>query len=302
MAKKQSTSAWKNLFCGGVAGGVEILINYPTEFVKTQLQLYGKDSKIVKFHGPLDVIKATIKKHPLGFYQGLWPVFFGSIPKAAVRFWANGEAKALFRDKNGKLSFTGSLLSGLAAGVTESIFVVTPMETIKTKLIHDTGRANPKYKSSLHGIRTMIVDDGIGAIYKGCGPTTARQGTNQMVRFSIMDFIKTQRRLYKKNPNYVFPLHEILIYGAICGFISVYVTMPLDVVKTRMQGLDRIKYTNSMDCAIKVVKTDGPLGLWKGATPRLARVAVSTSIIFTVYEETMKIMDPSLYTPKVEVL
>jgi len=279
------------------------LINYPTEFVKTQLQLYGKDAKLVKFNGPIDVIKATIKNRgPLGFYQGLMPVFFGSIPKAAIRFWANGVAKNALRDKNGKLSFLGSLGAGLSAGVTESVLVVTPMETIKTKLIHDQGLKNPQYKGSLHGIRTMIIKDGIGAIYKGVVPTTARQGTNQMIRFTIMDTLKQQRRNYLKNQNYDFPLYEILLYGAICGFISVYATMPIDVVKTKMQGLNRAMYTGSFNCFTQIIKHDGIFGLWKGTTPRLARVAVSTSIIFTVYEATMKIMDPSLYQPVTKTL
>jgi len=296
MAKKQSKSAWKNLFCGGIAGGVEVLINYPTEFVKTQLQLYGKDAKVVRFHTPIDVIKSTLKtKGPTGFYQGMWPVFFGSIPKASVRFAANGQAKAWLRDENGKLSFAGSLAAGLFSGVSESIIAVTPMETIKTKLIHDQGMAKPRFKGSFHGIKTMIMEDGIASIYKGLGPTTTKQGANQMVRFSLMDTFKGKRRTMVGDPNYVFPLYEILVFGAIAGFISVYATMPFDVVKTKMQGLESTQYKNSFDCGMKVVKSDGITGLWKGATPRIARVAVSTSIIFTTYEATMKFMDPELY-------
>lgn len=296
MAKKQSSSAWKNLFCGGVAGGVEVLCNFPTEFVKTQLQLYGKDAKVVKFHSPADVIKHTLKHEgPTGFYKGLWPVFFGSIPKAAIRFGANGKAKEWLRDENGKLSFFGSLGAGLFAGVSESVFAVTPMETIKTKLIHDAGMAKPRYKNSLHGIRTMIMEDGIMGIYKGLAPTTTKQGANQMVRFTLMDTIKKWRRTQVDDPKYVFPLYEILLMSAVTGFISVYATMPFDVVKTRMQGLEATKYKSSLDCCAQIAKTDGILGLWKGTTPRLARVAVSTSIIFTTYEATMRIVDPSLY-------
>lgn len=293
MSKTQSKSAWKNLFCGGVAGGVEVCINYPTEFVKTQLQLYGKDAKVAKFNTPMDVVKTTLKeKGPLGLYRGLMPLFFGSIPKAAVRFGANAKAKELLRDENGKLSFGSTILAGLAAGVSESILAVTPMETIKTKLIHDQGLAQPRYRNAIHGIKTMLAEEGIRGIYAGLAATTMKQGCNQMVRFTVYDTIKTQVKDYKGDQNYKFGLVETFGYGAVAGFISVYATMPFDVVKTRMQGLEATKYKNTLDCAMQVVKNDGVVGLWKGTTPRLARVALSTSIIFTVYEQVMGMIGP----------
>lgn len=293
MAKTKSDKAWKNLFCGGVAGGVEVCINYPTEFVKTQLQLYGKDAAVAKFNGPMDVIKLTMReKGPLGFYKGLAPLFVGSIPKAAIRFGANEKAKKLLRDENGKLTFGRTLLAGLSAGISESLLAVTPMETIKTKLIHDQGLEKPRFNGAIHGIKTIIAEEGFMGIYRGALATTMKQGCNQMVRFGVFDTIKEQVRQRNNDPNYAFSLFETLGYGACAGFISVYATMPFDVVKTRMQGLGASKYKNTLDCAMTVIKNDGVSGLWKGTTPRLARVAVSTSIIFTVYEQVMGMIGP----------
>jgi solute carrier family 25 citrate transporter 1 len=64
--------------------------------------------------------------------------------------------------------------------------------------------------------------------------------------------------------------------GAVSGIVTVYTTMPLDVIKTKMQGL-RAKelYKGSSDCAWKIFKNEGVLAFWKGATPRLARLSVS---------------------------
>jgi hypothetical protein len=39
------------------------------------------------------------------------------------------------------------------AGVSEAIFAVTPMETLKVKFINDQTSANPKYKGFFHGIQ-----------------------------------------------------------------------------------------------------------------------------------------------------
>ena len=45
------------MIAGGVTGGIEICITYPTEYVKTQLQL---DEKVGKYKGIADCAKQTV--------------------------------------------------------------------------------------------------------------------------------------------------------------------------------------------------------------------------------------------------
>lgn len=75
-----------------------------------------------------------------------------------------------------------------------------------------------------------------------------------------------------------------LIAGGIAGAASVYGNTPIDVIKTKMQGLDAKNYKNSFDCAIKIVKNDGLTGLYKGTVPRLSRVVLDVAITFTLYD------------------
>ena len=86
---------------------------------------------------------------------------------------------AKLRDENGKLSTMNTLLSGLGAGVAEAIVAVTPMDTIKTKLIHDQLSRSPserRYKGFFHGVRTIIHEQGVGGVYKGLTATIMKQG------------------------------------------------------------------------------------------------------------------------------
>ena len=48
----------KGTIVGGITGGLEICITYPTEYVKTQLQL---DEKVGKYKDMTDFVKQTIK-------------------------------------------------------------------------------------------------------------------------------------------------------------------------------------------------------------------------------------------------
>jgi solute carrier family 25 citrate transporter 1 len=49
-----SNTFLKGIVAGGITGGIEICITYPTEYVKTQLQL---DEKVGKYKGIVDCTK-----------------------------------------------------------------------------------------------------------------------------------------------------------------------------------------------------------------------------------------------------
>ena len=71
---------------GGIAGGVEVTISFPTEYVKTQLQLDDKRGEYKKYRGILDCGRKTVQSYGItGLYRGLSVLLAGSIPKAAVR-------------------------------------------------------------------------------------------------------------------------------------------------------------------------------------------------------------------------
>eukprot|EP01006_Ploeotia_vitrea_P037856 TRINITY_DN66181_c4_g4_i1.p1 TRINITY_DN66181_c4_g4~~TRINITY_DN66181_c4_g4_i1.p1 ORF type:complete len:301 (+),score=159.15 TRINITY_DN66181_c4_g4_i1:290-1192(+) len=293
MSKTQSKKAWKNLVSGGTAGAIEATIMYPTEFVKTQLQLEARAVKTggqPRYSGVFDCARKTVaERGVLGLYRGLSTLVIGSIPKAAVRFAAFNQFKQLLADENGKLSSLRTMAAGMGAGMSEAVIAVTPMETVKTKLIHDQNSANPKYRGLAHGVRTIVAEEGIGGVYRGLAPTMFKQGLNQATRFTIYNFLKSNLLSYTQQKD--LQLYQSLACGSFAGFVSVYVTMPLDVVKTRMQGLEASKYRGSVHCFSSIVKNEGVLALWKGTTPRLGRVCFSGGIIFAAYEQVMGVLN-----------
>ncbi|KAI9261538.1 mitochondrial carrier domain-containing protein [Phascolomyces articulosus] len=279
-----------SLISGTVAGGVEGVITYPTEYVKTQLQLQagGKlQPGEYRFKGPIDCLVTTFKQRGFfAIYTGVGALAIGNAAKAGVRFLTYDQIANQLRDKDGKLSGVRSLLAGLGAGMTEAALVVTPSETIKTKLIHDRNSQTPKYKGLVHGTKTILQEEGFSGIYRGVGPVMARQGANSAVRFSCYSTFRQWLQNYRGQGEAPLPSAYTFAAGAMAGIVTVYTTMPLDVVKTRMQSLEaRQLYKNSVDCLIKVVKANGVLSLWKGTTPRLARLIFSGGIVFTVYEQ-----------------
>ncbi|KAL7753377.1 hypothetical protein RI367_001152 [Sorochytrium milnesiophthora] len=280
---KPKDKKWHSFVAGATAGSVEITVLYPAEYAKTQLQLPGS-----KFKGPVDVIRQTVGADGVrSLYNGLAPMIIGTAAKSAVRFLAYDTYRALLSDRDNKLSKTGLLLAGLMAGMTEAVLVVTPTEMLKTKMIHYQTTGVPK--GAVECIATVLRTDGVLGLWQGVVPTMMRQGANSFFRFGTYSQAKeliTERygTSVASHPATTFAL------GMVAGTITVYGTMPLDVLKTKMQSLSARQYSSSWQCIKSTVKTGGITALWSGATPRLSRLMFSGAIVFTVYEEVMKVL------------
>ena len=76
--------------------------------------------------------------------------------------------------------------------------------------------------------------------------------------------------------------------GAIAGATGATAVYPIDLVKTRMQNqrtgsyIGELMYTNSFDCFKKVVRHEGPGGLYRGLGPQILGVAPEKAIKLTV--------------------
>jgi len=281
-----SSSPLKAILAGGIAGGIEISITYPTEYTKTIMQLYEKES----LKGPIQVVRDTVKTNGIsGIYRGLTCLLYFSIPKSAVRFWGFETAKGFLQDERGHMDTKANLLAGLAAGTLEAVTVVTPMETIKVKLIHDQLSPNPQYRGFFHGVTSIAKAQGLAGCYKGLVPTILKQGSNQMIRFAV--FFELKKRMLGDDPTKKFSVAQSMFAGGVAGAASVFGNTPVDVVKTRMQGLDAHKYKGTWDCIVHIMKNEGVKGFYKGTTPRLGRVCLDVAITMTLYTQIMAMLD-----------
>lgn len=205
-------------------------------------------------------------------YKGLTPMVIGNGLKAGVRFLSFDTLKNLFRSSDGTLSKSGALLAGLGCGVIEGSLVVTPTETIKTRLIVDSNSKTPQFRGMMHGISSIWQSEGLKGIYRGIVPVTMRQGANSTVRMTSYSLMRQSAENYYKGTK--VPTYATFGIGMVAGIITVYSTMPVDVVKTRLQS-GKSKYSGTWHCFKDIVKNEGVFALWKGTTPRLARLMVS---------------------------
>jgi len=279
---KKPSHAGKAVVAGGISGAVEICCTYPIEFTKTVAQLSTKNVTA------MEVVKDTLRTRGFfGLYKGLDSMVYFATPKAAIRFSGFEAASNAMRSADGSPMFGGatSFLAGLVAGALEAIIVTTPQETIKIKLIDDqfkTQETGPRFKGFFHGVKTIVSEEGFAGIYHGLSPTILKVATAQATRFGVYMYIPAD---YRKTPL------GSACSGAFAGGFSVIIFQGLDVIKSRMQGLDAAKYTSSIHCLKELIANEGIMALYKGVGPRMTRVCCEVAITMTLYGEVVKLLD-----------
>lgn len=145
-------------------------------------------------------------------------------------------------------------------------------------------------KGFLSAVPIIARERGLRGFFAGFVPTTARQSANSATRFSSYTFLKQLAESYTA-PGEKLGTVGTFATGGVAGLITVYVTQPLDTIKTRMQSIDaRAAYGNSFRCAALIFKNEGVFTFWSGALPRLARLVLSGGIVFTMYEKTIDML------------
>ncbi|KAL8741782.1 MAG: hypothetical protein Q9190_005653 [Brigantiaea leucoxantha] len=213
----------------------------------------------------------------------------------AIRFTSYEWYKQLLADRRtGVVSGQGTFFAGLAAGITEAVCVVTPMEVVKIRLqAQHHSMADPldipKYRNAAHASYTLIREEGIGALYRGVSLTALRQGTNQAVNFSA--YAQFKQWLQDSQPNYhdkELPAYQTMVIGLVSGAMGPLSNAPIDTIKTRLQKTPaepgQSAWSRVTVIGRDMFKQEGFHAFYKGITPRIMRVAPGQGVTFTVYE------------------
>ncbi|OTB01362.1 hypothetical protein M426DRAFT_64230 [Hypoxylon sp. CI-4A] len=305
---KPPPTAAVNLIAGGGAGMMEALVCHPLDTIKVRMQLSRRARQPgAPKRGFIRTGSEIVRREtPLGLYKGLGAVLTGIVPKMAIRFTSFESYKQMLANAETQtISGRGTFAAGLAAGVTEAVAVVTPMEVVKIRLqAQHHSMADPldvpKYRNAAHALYTVVKEEGFGALYRGVSLTALRQGSNQAVNFTAYTYFKeVLLRWEQRKADAVdrtggaavvasLPSWQTTIIGLVSGAMGPLSNAPIDTIKTRLQktpaeeGVSAFKRISSI--AGEMFKQEGFHAFYKGITPRIMRVAPGQAVTFTVYE------------------
>ncbi|XP_067316435.1 solute carrier family 25 member 55a isoform X2 [Pseudorasbora parva] len=235
-------------------------------------------------------------------------------PEKAIKLAANDFFRHhLSKDGRG-LSVFKEMLAGCAAGMCQ-VIITTPMEMLKIQM-QDAGRLAAQQRkpgiippnrlattnavlsrsynvvpntssraiSATQIARDLLHTQGIQGLYKGLGATLMRD-----VPFSIVYFplFANLNKLGKPSPEDTAPFYWSFISGCVAGSTAAVAVNPCDVVKTRLQSLNKganeETYNGIIDCFSKILKREGPSAFLKGAACRALVIAPLFGIVQVMY-------------------
>lgn len=284
---------------GGLSGMMATCVVQPIDTVKVRIQILGEGKKGSVSTNPLTVGRQILSQEGVGsLYRGLDA---GLVRQATYSTTRLGVYSYLFertKRQQGSVSFGQKLAISSIAGFTGAL-VGTPADLALVRFQADAtlppaDRRN--YKHVGDAFVRIVREEGFFSLWKGSTPTIIRALALNMMMLTSNDEIKEGltrlRGLAKPDQTCV------LTASAISGFLSSFVSLPFDNIKTKMQKQKplpdgTLQYKSFIDCFSKTVKNEGVSGLWIGFFPTYyIRIAPHIMITLIVQDYLTKLFAP----------
>jgi len=229
--KRMVAQLLTSMTAGGIARITSVCILHPFDVIKTRLQYQRNyNPEMISYQNWITAIPQIVKQEGWRtFYKGIGVRLAYIFPSAAFNFTIFEQCRTACkkREDNWKIPLT------IAFGVaTRCVLTLsrTPFDVVKQELQID-GTHILKRKKSLFSILSLIKNErGSVGFFSGMPVTIARD-----LVFSSSYFLSYELvRILQENGEY----HQNIKYalaGGFAGFFSTIVSLPLDVLKTRIQ-------------------------------------------------------------------
>ncbi|GAA0144035.1 secondary carrier transporter [Lithospermum erythrorhizon] len=147
------------------------------------------------------------------------------------------------------------------------------------------------YKSVVDAITQMSKSEGIASLWRGSSLTVNRAmlvTASQLASYDQIKEIILEKGIMKDG----LGTHVTASFAA--GFVAAVVSNPVDVIKTRVMNMKvepemAPPYNGALDCALKSIRAEGPMALYKGFIPTISRQGPFTVVLFVTLEQVRKL-------------
>ncbi|CAI5525080.1 unnamed protein product [Closterium sp. Naga37s-1] len=306
-APHHENAAWKGFVEGGVASMVAGVATHPLDLLKVRMQLLGEGSAKAAAGatgapgGALRVAAEVVRENGVkGLFTGVSATMMRQILYSATRMGIYDILKHKMEEQPhmapGGLPMYKKVGAGLVSGAIGAA-VGNPADMAMVRMQAD-GRLpleqRRNYKGALDAIARIRREEGAAALWRGCGPTVYRAMAVTAGQLATYDQAKESLIAggYMKEG---LGAHTVAAFTA--AIFASLASNPFDVVKTRLMNMRKPEgggpapYSSPLDCAMKTIKLEGPLALYKGLIPTIVRQGPFSLILFVTLEQMKKIME-----------
>jgi solute carrier family 25 oxoglutarate transporter 11 len=250
----------------------------PVDIVKVRLQVRGEAGN--KNLSPFDVVKELKAEAGIkGFYRGLDSALVRQATYTTTRFGVYLNVSQYMQNhlpegqKN--ISFGQKCIASLLAGGIGA-FVGNPADLALIRMQTDSTLPPDQrrhYKNVVDALTRIVREEGILELWKGVGPTMVRAMALNLGMLGPYDQAKEMLSKVMGDS-----LVTNLSASACAGFLAAFLSLPFDNIKTKLQRMKKqpdgtYPYRGMMDCAMKTIAKEGPLGFYTGFPTYYVRIA-----------------------------
>ncbi|KAK9678859.1 hypothetical protein RND81_11G237400 [Saponaria officinalis] len=302
---------------GGIASIVAGCSTHPLDLLKVRMQLQGESSPApaaahsvrpalafqsgphsIHLPGPTPPkaglvsvgIKIVKQEGVAALYSGVSATVLRQTLYSTTRMGLYDILKQKWTDPtSGNMPLMKKITAGLIAGGIGAA-VGNPADVAMVRMQAD-GRLpadqRRNYKSVGDAIKTMVRSEGVTSLWRGSSLTVNRAMVVTASQLASYDQIKetvVEKGIMKDG----LGTHVTASFAA--GFVAAVASNPVDVIKTRVMNMKEGAYSGAIDCFLKTVKAEGPMALYKGFIPTIARQGPFTVVLFVTLEQVRKLL------------
>jgi len=287
----------KDFLAGGIAAAISKTAVAPIERVKLLLQVQHVSKQIAadkQYKGIIDCFVRIPKEQGfLSFWRGNMANVIRYFPTQALNFAFKDKYKQVFLGGVDKRTqfwryFLGNLASGGAAGATSLCFVY-PLDFARTRLAADVGKGagvgGREFNGLINCLGKIFKSDGLLGLYRGFSVSV--QGII-IYRAAYFGFYDTTKGMLKTDAKHT-PLVVSWMIAQTVTIISGIISYPFDTVRRRMmmqsgRAKTDMLYKNTLDCWLKIGRTEGASAFFKGALSNVIR-GTGGAFVLVLYDE-----------------
>ncbi|KAG5226618.1 Energy production and conversion [Salix suchowensis] len=148
------------------------------------------------------------------------------------------------------------------------------------------------YKSVVDALSQMSKQEGVASLWRGSSLTVNRA---MIVTASQLASYDQAKEMILEKGLLSDGIGTHVAASFVAGFVASVASNPIDVIKTRVMNMKvepgvEPPYKGALDCAVKTVKAEGPMALYKGFIPTISRQGPFTVVLFVTLEQVRKLL------------
>lgn len=311
---------------GGIASIVAGCSTHPLDLIKVRMQLQGEpqpqipnlrpaslafpnggggahsitiphpSSSPLPRPGPIAVGAQILRSEgPKALFSGVSATVLRQTLYSTTRMGLYDMIKTRWSNDGSSLPVHKKIAAGLIAGGIGAA-VGNPADVAMVRMQAD-GRLpmadRRNYKSVVDAIGRMVKTEGVVSLWRGSSLTVNRAMIVTASQLATYDQVK-EGILKRGVMGDGLGTHVTASFAA--GIVAAVASNPVDVVKTRVMNMKvegngmKPAYDGALDCALKTIRSEGPMALYKGFIPTVSRQGPFTVVLFVTLEQVRKVL------------